>query len=60
MCMCVCMCVCGCVCVCYVCVCMCVCVVCVDITGDRDNTTVKVLCYKPEGRWFDPSWCQWT
>jgi len=20
---------------------------------------VKVLCYKPEGRWFDPSWCQW-
>jgi len=20
---------------------------------------VKVLCYKSEGRWFDPSWCQW-
>ena len=19
--------------------------------------TVKVLCYKSEGRWFDPSWC---
>ena len=19
---------------------------------------VKVLCYKSEGRWFDPSWCQ--
>jgi len=18
---------------------------------------VKVLCYKSEGRWFDPSWC---
>jgi len=18
-----------------------------------------VLCYKLEGRWFDPSWCQW-
>ena len=18
-----------------------------------------VLCYKSEGRWFDPSWCQW-
>jgi len=22
-------------------------------------TVVKVLCYKSEGRWFDPSWCQW-
>ena len=21
------------------------------------NTVVKVLCYKSEGRWFDPSWC---
>ena len=21
---------------------------------------VKVLCYKSVGRWFDPSWCQWT
>jgi len=20
---------------------------------------VKVLCYKSEGRRFDPSWCQW-
>jgi len=20
---------------------------------------VKVLCYKTEGRWFDPRWCQW-
>jgi len=20
----------------------------------------KVLCYKLEGRWFDPSWCQWN
>ena len=20
---------------------------------------VKVLCYKSEGRWFDPSWCIW-
>jgi len=20
---------------------------------------VKVLRYKSEGRWFDPSWCQW-
>ena len=21
---------------------------------------VKVLCYKSEGRWFDPSWCHWN
>ena len=27
---------------------------------DRDSTVVKVLCYKSEGRWFDPSWCQWN
>ena len=20
---------------------------------------INVLCYKSEGRWFDPSWCQW-
>jgi len=26
----------------------------------RGNTVVKVLCYKLEGRWFDPSWCQWN
>ena len=25
--------------------------------GDRGGTVVKVLCSKPEGRWFDPSWC---
>ena len=30
------------------------------VKGDRGNTVVKVLCYKLEGRWFDPSWCQWT
>jgi len=24
------------------------------------ETVVKVLCYKSDGRWFDPSWCQWT
>jgi len=23
------------------------------------GTVVKVLCYKSEGRWFDPSWYQW-
>ena len=28
-------------------------------TGDRGGTVVKVLCHKSEGRWFDPSWCQW-
>jgi len=28
--------------------------------GQRQGSTVvKVLCYKSEGRWFDPSWCQW-
>jgi len=21
---------------------------------------VKVLCYKSEGRWFDPGWCHWN
>ena len=24
--------------------------------GDRGGTVVKVLCYKSEGRWFDPEW----
>jgi len=28
-------------------------------TGDRGSTVVKVLCYKSDGLWFDPSWCQW-
>jgi len=28
--------------------------------GDRGSTVVKVLCYKSEGHWFDPSWCQWV
>jgi len=23
-------------------------------SGDRGNTVVKVLCYKSDGRWFDP------
>ena len=27
--------------------------------GDRGSTVVKVLCYKTEGRWFDPSWRHW-
>jgi len=25
-----------------------------------NGTVVKVLCYKSEGGWFDPSWCQWN
>ena len=29
-------------------------------TGDRGGTAVKVLCYKSEGRCFDPSWCPWN
>ena len=27
---------------------------------NRGSTVVKVLCYKSEGRWFDPSWCPWN
>ena len=27
--------------------------------GDRGSSVVKVLCYKSEGRWFNPSWCHW-
>jgi len=27
--------------------------------GDRGSTEAKVLCYKSEGRWFDPRLCQW-
>ena len=30
-----------------------------NIVGDRGSTVVKVLCYKSEGRCFDPSWFQW-
>ena len=26
-----------------------------DDGADRSSTVVKVLCYKLEGRWFDPS-----
>ena len=28
--------------------------------GDRCGTVVKVLCYKSEGRWFDPRWWHWN
>ena len=30
-----------------------------NTTVPRCSTVVKVLCYKSEGRWFDPSWYQW-
>ena len=30
-----------------------------SLVGDRGSTVVKVLCYKSDGRWFDPRWCQW-
>jgi len=29
-------------------------------TGGHGGTVVKVLCYKSEGRRFDPSWCHWN
>jgi len=32
---------------------------CPEDRGDRSSTAVKVLCYKSEGPWFDPSWCEW-
>ena len=28
--------------------------------GGRGGTVIKVLYYKSEGRWFDPSWCHWN
>ena len=32
----------------------------IETIGDRSGTVVKVLCYKSEGRWFDPGWCHWN
>ena len=29
------------------------------LVGGMGVTVVKVLCYKSEGRWFDPKWCHW-
>ena len=29
------------------------------VLGDRGSIVAKVLSYKSEGLWFDPSWCQW-
>jgi hypothetical protein len=31
-----------------------------QLRGDRGSTLAKVLCYKSEGRWFNPRWCQWV
>jgi hypothetical protein len=31
----------------------------VRITTLLNRVVFKVLCYKSEGRWFDPRWCQW-
>ena len=28
--------------------------------GYRGSSVVKVLCYKSEGRWLDPSWSYWN
>ena len=30
------------------------------VIGDLGGTVVKVLCYKSEGRWFDPRCCHWN
>ena len=30
------------------------------IFGNRGGTVIKVLCYKSEGHWFNPSWCHWN
>ena len=29
-------------------------------SGDRGGTVVNALCYKSDGRWFDPRWCHWN
>ena len=31
-----------------------------SLNGARGSTVAKVLCYKSEGRWLDPSWCHWN
>ena len=31
----------------------------IEQSGDRSGTVVKLLCYKSEGRWFNPRWCHW-
>jgi len=39
----------------YVFVCVCIYI----YIEDRSCTEAKVLCYKLEGCWLDPGWCQW-
>ena len=36
--------------------------ICAVLKTSRDcgSAVVKVLCYKSEGRWLDPSWCHWN
>jgi len=36
------------------------CTYCIHNPGDRGGTVVKALCYKSEGRLFDPSWRHWN
>ena len=40
--------------------CRCVYIIPPHLWWDRGRTVFKVLCYKLEGRWFDPSWCHWN
>jgi len=30
------------------------------LVNERGSTVVIVLCYRSEGRRFDPSWCHWN
>ena len=39
--------------------CIIIIIIIIIIIGDGVDTMVKMLCYKSEGRWFDPSWCHW-
>ena len=31
-----------------------------NLSGDHSSTVDTVLCYKSEGRQFDPRWCHWN
>jgi len=33
---------------------------CLGFSYQSSSTVVKAPCYKSEGRWFDPRWCQWN
>ena len=43
----------------FVSVCLCSWIFSCTNSPNSGSTAVKALCYKSEGRWFDPSWCQW-